>query len=254
MDGLPDQSINLVLCDLPYRITHLKWDKMIPLEPLWAQYKRLITPDGVIVLTAIQPFTSLLVMSNLEMFRYDWVWEKNIVGGFMNAHYMPLRVHESVLVFSPKRVRPPKLSDDHAVYNPQGVQSTTVKKRNQRNPSAGCTLRGITAGSIHTQTKTGFPRSVIKFASAQKTVHPTQKPVPLFEYLIRTYSNEGDTVLDNAAGSGTTGVACLNTNRCGILIEKDLRYIEVIKNRTNCRSVIEWGNRVSESIGVADTQ
>lgn len=254
MDWLPDQSINLILCDLPYKMTHLRWDKMIPLEPLWEQYKRLITPNGVIALTAVQPFTSKLVMSNLEMFRYDWVWEKNNVGGFMNARYMPLRVHESVLIFSPMRVRPPNKAANHATYNPQGVADCQVRTKGRSKPAACCSMNGLVPGAIYTRTKTGFPKSILKFASATKTVHPTQKPVPLFEYLIRTYSNEGDTVLDNAAGSGTTGVACINTNRNGILIENDPQYIEVIENRTDCRRITEWGYRVSEPIGVADTQ
>ena len=225
MEYIDDKSIDMILCDLPYGTTACKWDTAIPFEPLWAQYKRIIKDNGAIVLTASQPFTSALVMSNTKMFKYDFIWKKGRVTGFANAKKQPLRDYESILIFYE---RPP-------IYNPQGLIRVDKTVRNGAS-TGGETLRvdvrsssgrGAlrTEGNIYTQEFTNYPRQVIEnFKLDVLKSHPTQKPVALFEYLIKTYTNEGDLVLDNCSGSGTTAIAALNTNRNYILIEKDEAY------------------------------
>ncbi len=198
---------------MPYGTTACKWDTIIPFEPLWEQYERVIKENGAIVLTASQPFTSALVMSNPKMFRYQWYWIKNKVTGFANAKKQPLRNVEDVVVFYKKT----------PTYNPQGLIEINKTKRNGKSVG-GETLRGNiedssgrgslrTSGYSYVQKYTNYPRQALYINSESKTVHPTQKPVALFEYLIKTYTNEGDTVLDNCMGSGTTAIACINTNR-----------------------------------------
>lgn len=210
MKEIPDVSVDLVLCDLPYGTTSRNaWDSIIPLEALWAQYGRLLKPCGAVVLTAAQPFTSALVMSNPAIFKYAWVWEKSRPVGFLNAKKQPLRGHEDVLVFYKKL----------GVYNPQGT--TPCFKVNKRSTSG---TNYHEAGLENTQTVTNYPRSVLHIASESGTIHPTQKPVALWEYLIKTYTNPGDLVLDNFAGSGTTAVACKQTGRRYLCIEKDREY------------------------------
>ncbi len=225
MKDIPDGSVDMILADLPYGTTACKWDTIIPFEPLWEQYKRVIKPNGAIVLTASQPFTSALVMSNPKMFKYEWVWEKSRVTGVLNAKRQPLRTKEDVLVFS---VNTP-------VYYPQGTYKCNKQTGTgvARDGSQGLATGKITQTSNgkYRQTVTGYPRNIIRIPSEGQTKHPTQKPVALFEYLIKTYTNEGDLVLDNVAGSGTTGVACQNLNRKYILIEKEEEYINVIKDR-----------------------
>lgn len=224
MKLLPDHSVDMILCDLPYGTTQNKWDSTLPLDRLWMEYHRVIKSTGVIVLTATQPFSSALVTSNLLDFRYEWIWHKSKVTNVLNAKKQPLREHESILIFSSGT--PP--------YSPQGL--IPCKKR----VSTGNSSRGSsenygkiaqTTDGTYEQTATNYPRSVLMIASEGKTQHPTQKPVALFEYLIKTYTNEGDTVLDNCAGSGTTGVACINTNRKYILMEKEQKYIDIIEKR-----------------------
>ena len=221
MPKLADKSIDMILCDLPYGTTACKWDTIIPFEPLWAQYKRIIKDNGAIVLTASQPFTSALVMSNPGWFKYSWVWNKVHAVGFQIAKYRPMQQHEDVLVFGSGKV----------TYNP--IMTDRPKKRESK-------LYGNSDVSplkyVHFRDRTytqWYPKSILEFSGADhsKMLHPTQKPVALFEYLIRTYTNEGDTVLDNCAGSGTTGIACLNTRRKFILIEKDAGYCDIIRNR-----------------------
>jgi site-specific DNA-methyltransferase (adenine-specific) len=232
MKDIPDKSIDMILCDLPYGTTACKWDTIIPFEPLWEQYKRIIKDNGSIVLTASQPFTSALVMSNIKMFKYEWVWVKNRITGFANAKKQPLRNYEDVLVFSKAKTN----------YYPQGL--TRINKINKNGKSVGGeTLRNSiadsankgslrTAGKEYIQEFTGYPKQTLFNVIEDKTkLHPTQKPVALFEYLIKTYTNEGDLVLDNCAGSGTTGVACKNTGRNYILIEKEPEYIDIINKR-----------------------
>ena len=215
MKGIEDGSVDMVLCDLPYGTTACKWDSVIPFEPLWEQYKRVIKKNGAIVLTASQPFTSQLGASNLKMLKYAWVWEKSSVTGHLNAHHMPMKKHEDVLVFYAGRV----------TYKPQGlIPYQKVKKRGSNGKNFGV------SGTENYQESTNYPRSILQFNNDGK-LHPTQKPVTLMEYLIRTYTNKGETVLDNTMGSGTTGVACVNTEREFIGIEMDDTYFEIAKKR-----------------------
>lgn len=218
MADIADGSIDLVAADLPYGTTNCRWDSIIPFAPLWAHYKRIIKSRGAIVLTASQPFTSALVMSNPKWFRYEWVWQKEPSGN-LNARRMPMPEHESVLVFA----------KDDAPYFPQGLRPTLRKRGmsdNSRTEAYGSQLR-----KAYTQIITGYPTSILPFAKERNRHHTTQKPVALFEYLIRTYTIEGELVLDNTMGSGTTMVACLNTNRNGIGIEKDAEIFTVAENR-----------------------
>jgi site-specific DNA-methyltransferase (adenine-specific) len=214
MKDVPDQSVDMILCDLPYGTTQNKWDSVIPFEPLWAQYKRIC--KGAIVLTATQPFTSALVASNSRDFRYEMVWEKSSVTGHLNAHRRPMRTHEDVLVFS----------DFAPPYYPQGLKPYgKTKKRGNNGTNFG------KSGTENHQEFTNYPRSIIRIANDSKPVHPTQKPVALMEYLILTYTNEGETVMDNCMGSGTTGVACMNTGRKFIGMEQDAKYFEIAQKR-----------------------
>src|SRR5690625_1764346 len=228
MKEIPDGSVDMVLTDPPYGTTACKWDSVIPLEPMWEQLKRVIKPNGAIVMTASQPFSTALGASNLKMLKYQWYWRKTRATGHLNAKKMPMKDIEDVLVFYRK----------HPVYNPQGVIEVDVMQHNSKSHS----LRGketdatsVVTGGIefkpYKQTLTNYPRQVLDFASEGKTVHPTQKPVALMEYLIRTYTNEGETVLDFTMGSGTTGVACVNTKRNFIGIELDQGYFDITKQR-----------------------
>lgn len=222
MPTLPDKSIDMILCDLPYGTTACKWDTIIPFEPLWKQYKRLIKDNGAIVLTASQPFTSALVMSNPGWFKYEWIWDKIKPSSFLTARIEPLRKHESILIFGQGRI----------AYKPQMTKGRMRNKSPMRNGKDG--VFGVyVGGNAENVNDDYYPKSIIEISNAAQVgkAHPTQKPVALFEYLIRTYTNEGDTVLDNCAGSGTTGVACQNTNRKFILIEKDEKYFGIIKKR-----------------------
>ena len=222
MKRIADGSVDMILCDLPYGTTRCKWDTIIPFEPLWEQYRRVIKPNGAIVLTASQPFTSALVMSNPRMFRYDWCWKKSKVTGVLNAKRQPLRTKEDVLVFS---INSP-------VYNPQGVEPFK-KKRVNYVKTTNAYSGGHEVGTEYEQDGVGYPTNLIQFKneSPKTQVHPTQKPVALCEYLIKTYTNEGEWVLDNCMGSGTTGVACVNTNRNFIGIEQDEKYFTIAKHR-----------------------
>jgi len=220
MKNIPDKSIDMILCDLPYGTTACKWDTIIPLEPLWEQYKRIIKDNGAIVLTASQPFTSALVMSNIKMFKYEWVWNKNRGTGIFNAKKSPLKSHENVLVFYKKQ----------PIYNPQFTEGKPYTAKQGKQSDAF----GLNTGKEIITINDGkrYPLSSMYFISTNgRNVHPTQKPVALFEYLIKTYTNEGDLVLDNCAGSGTTGVACKNLNRNFIGIELDKDYFEIAKKR-----------------------
>ena len=228
MKGIPNQSIDLILCDLPYGTTPCKWDVIIPFDLLWEQYKRIIKPNSAIVLTASQPFSSQLVTSNLEWFKYEWIWDKKIPSGMAYARYQPMRQHESVLVFGNGSVG----------YNPQ------MTKRDIPIKSGGISKADTTNDHDWIPLKKTYeyknPTTVIVEDKIRRgSVHPTQKPVPLFEYLIKTYTNEGDLVLDNCAGSGTTAIAALNTNRNYILIEKEEKYIEVINKRISDLTTVD---------------
>ena len=223
MKEIDDKSIDLILADLPYGTTACKWDTIIPFEPLWEQYKRIIKDNGAIVLTASQPFTSALVMSNIKMFKYEWIWEKHQGTNPMSAKISPLKSHENILVFGIGKLK----------YNPQ------MEKGNPYSGFNSQTFQSEVYGggkSIHRENKEGdrYPKTILRFTKDKgKRFHPTQKPVALFEYLIKTYTNEGDLVLDNCAGSGTTGVACKNLNRNFIGIEKDPEYFKIAEKRIN---------------------
>jgi len=225
MKEIPDGSVDMVLADPPYGTTACKWDSIIPLEPMWEQLKRIIKPNGAIVMTASQPFTSILVSSNLKMFKYDWVWEKSRPTGVLNAKKQPLRNKEDVLVFYNKQ----------PTYKPQGVVDvnkmvgTGGTSANQSGNATGKIMQ--TQSGKYLQKKGNYPKQVQKFNSAGSTQHPTQKPVALMEYLIKTYTNENETVLDFTMGSGTTGVACKNLNRGFIGIELDERYYSIAMER-----------------------
>jgi site-specific DNA-methyltransferase (adenine-specific) len=218
MPTLADKSVDMILCDLPYGTTACKWDTIIPFEPLWRQYKRVIKNNGAIVLTASQPFTSALVMSNPGGFKYCWVWDKALPTGHLDAKRRPMRQHEDIAVFAPGRV----------TYNPE-MRTGKFRKKGDSGQSE-CYGKFNRVVSFNDQY---YPTSILRISNADQTKkeHPTQKPAALFEYLIRTYTNEGDMVLDNCAGSGTTGVACMNTGRKFILIEKDPTYCDIIRKR-----------------------
>ena len=221
MNRIPDKSVDMILCDLPYGTTACKWDEIIPFDLLWEQYERVIKDNGAIVLTASQPFTTKLIASNYEMFRYNWVWEKSYSTGFMNANKMPLKNIEVVLVFY-KRL---------PTYNPQGlieINKTQVRKKDKK--TTIYSDMGLKEG-VYTQKYTNYPKQIIKTTAKERTIHPTQKPVALFEYLIKTYTNGGETVLDNCMGSGTTAIACLNTNRNFIGFELDKGYFDIANER-----------------------
>jgi site-specific DNA-methyltransferase (adenine-specific) len=226
MKWLEDGSVDMVLADPPYGTTACSWDAIIPFEPMWAHLKRIVKPKGSIVMTSSQPFTSALVMSNVAMFKYCWVWEKTRVSGFWDCAFRPLKGHEDIAVFSSGGAA--NGSNVVMAYNPQGLLPAAAQK---------WTTKPLGANSRTSSAKEGvrkasnYPRSVQRFDSVSDTVHPTQKPVALMEYLIRTYTNEGETVLDFTMGSGTTGVAAVQTGRRFIGIEMDAGYFTIAKER-----------------------
>jgi len=231
MKNIPDGSVDMILTDLPYGTTACHWDTIIPFEPMWIQFKRVIKKNGAIVLTASQPFTSKLVMSNLEMFKYEWIWVKNRVTGFAHSKNMPLKKHENVLVFSKSSMgHLSLLGNERMVYNPQGTSTNGVKAKTETRNSGYMQFRNKN-GSENFEELTNLPKTILSFDIEKNYAHPTQKPVDLFRYLIRTYTNEGETVLDCCAGSGTTGVACIIEKRNYILIEQEQKYIDVIEKR-----------------------
>jgi len=214
MKGIPDKSVDMILCDLPYGTTACSWDTIIPFEPLWEQYKRIIKDNGAIVLTASQPFTSALVMSNPKMFRYCWVWNKKISGNPLLAKYQPLKIHEDICVFS---------KDKHNYYPEMRKGKMRIK--------GGGKSKLLNMEMSKSTNDNYYPVSIIEYSNAKRGVHPTQKPVALFEYLIITYTNEGDLVLDNCIGSGTTSVACKNIGRNFIGIEISPEYCKIAEDR-----------------------
>lgn len=233
MKDIPDKSIDMVLCDLPYgNKTHLRWDVIIPFEALWVQYKRVIKDNGAIVLFGSQPFTSRLIMSNIDMFKYEWIYEKNNSCGFLFAKLKPMSTHENVLVFSKANTSPG--NKNNMLYFPQGLKVVNKKMRQRKDSTNGLKINRFKLKEFYFQELGNYPKSVLSFNSPLKSnrgLHPTQKPVALCEYLIKTYTSEGETVLDNCCGSGTTAIACLNTNRKYICIEKDTSYFEIAKKR-----------------------
>ncbi|MUV13574.1 DNA-methyltransferase [Noviluteimonas gilva] len=223
MAQLSDASVDLILCDLPYGTTACKWDSVIPFEPLWAQYRRVAKKNAAIVLTASQPFTSALIASNLREYRYSWVWDKATISNPMQAKRQPLRQHEDVTVFA---------AGGAPAYYPQKTDLHIKSKWRQYAQNDDAAIPGNVGATGVVEGK--YPKTIIRFPAAKlvgRTVHPTQKPVALMEYLIRTYTEAGQTVLDNCMGSGTTGVACMNLGRQFIGIERDDKYFAIASER-----------------------
>jgi DNA modification methylase len=223
MSKIPNGTIDMILCDLPYGTTQCKWDTIIPFDDLWEQYVRIIKPNGAIVLTASQPFTSNLVMSKPNLFRYSLVWEKSKSTGYLNSKKMPMRSHEDILVFY----------KNLPTYNPQMTQGIPYDKGKANRPTD---VYREQKGEIHVKNDTGlrYPRSVQYFKTAEsegKVYHPTQKPISLMEWLIKTYTNENDIVLDNCVGSGTTAIAAIRTKRRYIGIELDVDFYNITNQR-----------------------
>ena len=224
MQTLPDHSVDMILCDLPYGTTRCSWDSAIPFDDLWAAYRRVVKPNGAIVLFSAQPFTSALVMSNPKMFKYEIIWRKTTPTGYLNAKKQVMRSHENILVFYSKQ----------PTFNPQKTYgharkvSTAAHKRNSRKAEVYGEYRPATYDSTER-----YPTSVLTFSrdSQKSALHPTQKPVELCEWLIKTFTNPGELVLDNCAGSGSTGIACMRAGRDYILMEKEQKYVEVINRR-----------------------
>lgn len=218
MKDIPDGSIDMILCDLPYGTTACKWDSVIPFEPLWDHYRRITKPTSAIVLTASQPFTTALIVSNLSEFRYCWVWDKGRPSNPQLAKKQPLKTHEDIAVFYRK----------HGTYNPQGLVEIPESERKVHKPEPN--KLGHCVRKPYVQTHTGYPKALLNI-KPERGLHPTQKPVELMEYLINTYTNPGDVVLDNCMGSGTTGVAAINTGRRFIGIEQDPEYFSIAQER-----------------------
>ena len=222
MKTISDKSIDMILCDLPYGTTQNKWDSVIPFDLLWEQYERVIKDSGAIVLTAQQPFTSCLIMSNTKIYKYNWVYSKNKSTGFLNAKKQPLNDYEDICIFY----------KNQCTYNPQMTIANKIYKRGDvKRKKSDC--YGIEKDFKQIDTGFRYPKRIQYFNNnkTQKQVHPTQKPIELMEYLIKTYTNEGDTILDNAMGSGTTMMACQETARNGIGIEMDETYFKIAQNR-----------------------
>ena len=225
MKDIPDKSIDMILCDLPYGTTQNKWDSIIPLDALWKEYKRIIKVNGVIALTSQGVFTAQLIMSNPTLFKYKLAWVKSKATNFLNAKKQPLRKYEDVCIFYGNKIYQP-------TYHPQMSIGEPYNKGHRKSQ-----MTGSYGEFSSTEVKSDgqrYPSDVVYFKTAEsegEVFHPTQKPVALFEYLIKTYTNEGDLVLDNCAGSGTTGVACKNLKRNFILMEKEQEYIDIINKR-----------------------
>lgn len=248
MSEIEDNSVHLILADLPYGTTDrsgkkgsriFKWDSVIPLDALWEQYKRILVKNGSVVLTADQPFTSQLVMSNLEWFKYEWIWKKSRTTGFFTANYRPMKSTEDIVVFSEGGAAAASRHTGNMTYNPQGLIEKRVKKKNSRK-RLGKILgveefvgknNKMLGDSEYEQKYTNYPTEILEFAIENDSPHPTQKPVPLMEYLVRTYSNPGETVLDNVMGSGTTGVAAAQAGRSFIGMELDDKFYDYAADR-----------------------
>lgn len=226
MKDIPSGSVDMVLCDLPYGTTQNKWDAVIPFDLLWEQYNRVAKVSAAIVLFAQGVFYADLVHSNRNNFRYDLVWDKMLKGGFLNAKVMPMRIHEQIAVFYRKK---PVYNPQKTKGKPNHTKGTAIFTKGETNNNYG----KYNPVDIDVNDDMKYPSTILSFQKPHPSVsvHPTQKPVELLEYLIRTFTNEGDTVLDNTMGSGSTGVACVNTNRNFIGIEKDTNYFEIAKKR-----------------------
>ena len=251
MNNISDHSVDLILCDLPYGTTDrkgikdkgdnrlLSWDTVIPLDKLWEQYRRVLKDRGTIVLTADQPFTSQLILSNLDWFKYEWIWKKKKTTGFLLANYRPMKQTEDIVVFSPAGAAAASRNGGNMTYNPQGLIEKRVKKKNSakrlgnflHNPEHMGKGNKLLHETEYEQKYTNYPSEIIEFGLDKDSIHPTQKPVALMDYLIKTYSNENEVVLDNCMGSGTTGVSAVKCNRKFIGIEKDKHYFDLASDR-----------------------
>lgn len=239
MCEIPDNSVDMVLTDPPYGTTGCSWDSVIPFDLMWDQLKRITKKNGAIVMTASQPFTSALVMSNIEWFKYCLVWEKSRPTGHVHAKNKPMKKHEDVLVFSEGTTVHASQSKNRMTYNPQGVKKLEKPIHHSNHSSSDSVMASRPSHRPTVQEFGNYPNSILQFKSEGKIVHPTQKPVPLMEYLIMTYSNEGETILDFTMGSGTTGVAAKNTNRSFIGIEMDEKYFMIAKDRIENANPLE---------------
>ena len=229
MQNIPDKSIDAIICDLPYGTTACKWDTIIPFELLWEQYERIIKDNGAIVLFGRNPFFSKLICSNEKLFRYEIIWDKNAGTDFAQANNKPITVHENIAVFSKSKIKYNRIDDD-------GFKPYSDKRTIKQSSELGA--KGLTSREPFENKTTRTPTTIRKYFPDNRkglgsSLHPTQKPIALMEYLIKTYTNEGDTVLDNTMGSGTTGVAAVNLNRYFIGIELDAGYFEIAENRIN---------------------
>ena len=228
MKNIEDRSVDLILTDPPYGTSSCSWDSIIPFESMWEQLNRIIKPKNAIILFATQPFTSKLICSNINHFKYCWTWDKGKVGGFTSAKLKPLKLFEDICVFSQGKTA--NCNKNNMVYYPQGLIEVNKISRSSNDKSPTGYARPSQT-KFYNQQYTNYPKQLIKFNLDKNRVHPTQKPVALLEYLIKTYTLEGETVLDFTMGSGSTGVACLNTNRNFIGIELDEGYFEIAKER-----------------------
>jgi site-specific DNA-methyltransferase (adenine-specific) len=226
---IPDKSVQLILADLPYNVTGLQWDSILPLDELWKEYERVIKYNGAIVLTAMQPFTTELIISNRKLFKYTWVWNKVKPGNFLTAKLKPMQNHEDIVVFSKSNTA--NCSKNNMLYNPQ-LEKRDKPRKYKKEGDSDIYARKNTI-SVEYQTDFRYPKSILEISNANQKnkMHPTQKPLELMEYLISTYTNEGDMVLDNTMGSGTTNLACLKLNRKSIGIEKEKQYYDIAVQR-----------------------
>ena len=232
MSKIADKSVDMILCDLPYGTTACKWDVIIPFDKLWVQYKRIIKDNGATLLFATQPFGSKIINSNIDEFKHEWIWNKKVSGNFINAKYAPLRIHESILLFSKKSPQYFPIMTDADLENNRPVSKSNHTKG---------IYNGIKSGEFKENENRSrdkrYPVTILEYSSREKEcnpinrLHPTQKPISLLEYLIKTYTNEGMVVLDKCIGSGTTGIACVNTNRKFIGIEQDEGYFKIAQDR-----------------------
>jgi site-specific DNA-methyltransferase (adenine-specific) len=235
MKDIPDKSIDMILCDLPYGTTALNWDKQLDFDKLWEQYERIIKDNGIICLFGIQPFTSLLISSKVNLYRYSWIWKKDTATGHLNANYKCLNITEDICIFSKASVG--SLSKNPIRYYPIGLRKINKTKKNnpnstwRQNKGYNSMNNILTSDKTFVQKYTGYPNNILEFARDKEKYHPTQKPVTLLEYLIKTYTNVNEIVLDNCMGSGSTGVACKQLNRKFIGIELDETYFNIAKER-----------------------
>lgn len=233
MKAIPDKSIDMILSDLPYGITKNSWDSVINLDQMWEQYERIIKDDGAIILTAQTPFSIVLGASNLKLLKYELIWEKTEATGFYHAKHAPLKAHENILVFYKNK----------PVYNPQMTKGEPYSYKKGKQVSA--TYGGASGTGLIRNDGKRYPRSVLKFKKDKQksSLHPTQKPLALFEWLVKTYTNPGDLVLDNCIGSGTTAVACQNTDRNFIGMDSEKKYVDIsierLRNNANQLTLLE---------------